>query len=223
MSDVETSVAAVVLAAGRGARMGGANKMAIPLGDVPVLRRTVDAALASTLRPILVVTGHEPEAAHAVLTGCDVTFVHNPQWSEGLSTSLAAGIRAVPASAAGAAILLGDMPLVSAAVLGRLAEAVRSGEDIDAAAPVRAGRRGNPVVWSRRLFPQLLNLTGDAGARSLLESGLVRVMEMAVEDDGPFSDIDSRDDLERLELHLLAERYSGDASAALDGMRSEDA
>lgn len=210
--------AAVVLAAGRGTRMGGANKLATPLDGVPLLRRTVEAALASTLRPVLVVTGHEPERVHETLAGLGVSFVHNPDFAQGLSTSLAAGIRVLPTEVGAAAILLGDMPLVAPALLDRLAQA--AGEGI--AVPVRGGQRGNPVVWPRRFFPELLVLSGDAGARALLAAHADAVVEVPVADDAAFTDIDTRDELERLELHLIAERLGGDASDALDAMRAED-
>lgn len=216
-------VAALVLAAGRGTRMGGANKLASSLDGEPLLRRVVGAALASQLRPVVLVTGHEPDRARAVLDGLDVRFVHNPDYAEGISTSLAAGIRALPADVDAAAVLLGDMPRVSAGLIDRLAAALNPDAGGLIAVPVRAGRRGNPVVWSRRFFPELTTLEGDVGARHLIAANAEAVVEVPVDEDGPFIDVDTRDALERLELHMIAERSDVDATTALDGMQSEDA
>jgi molybdenum cofactor cytidylyltransferase len=216
-------VAAVVLAAGRGTRMGGANKLASPLDGEPLLRRVVASAFASSLRPVVVVTGHEPERAKAVLDGLDVSFVHNPDYAEGISTSLATGIKALPEDVAAAAVLLGDMPRVSPDLIDRLAQALNPEAGGLIAVPVREGRRGNPVVWSRRFFPELITLEGDVGARHLIGANAEAVVEVPVDDDDAFIDVDTRDALELLELHMIAERSDVDASAALDGMQSEDA
>jgi molybdenum cofactor cytidylyltransferase len=215
--------AAVVLAAGQGTRMGGANKLASDLDGEPLLRRVVSSALDSSLRPVVVVTGHEPEKARAVLDGLDVTFVHNPDYAEGISTSLAAGIKALPEDVAAAAVLLGDMPRVSSELTDRLASALNPEAGGLIAVPVREGRRGNPVVWSRRFFPELTTLEGDVGARHLIAANAEAVVEVPVDEDGAFIDVDTRDALERLELHMIAERSDVDPSAALDGMQSEDA
>jgi molybdenum cofactor cytidylyltransferase len=215
--------AAVVLAAGQGTRMGGANKLASDLDGEPLLRRVVSSALDSSLRPVVVVTGHEPEKARAVLHGLDVTFVHNPDYAEGISTSLAAGIKALPEDVAAAAVLLGDMPRVSSELTDRLASALNPEAGGLIAVPVREGRRGNPVVWSRRFFPELTTLEGDVGARHLIAANAEAVVEVPVDEDGAFIDVDTRDALERLELHMIAERSDVDPSAALDGMQSEDA
>jgi molybdenum cofactor cytidylyltransferase len=172
---------------------------------------------------VVVVTGHEPERAKAVLDGLDVTFVHNPDYADGISTSLAAGIKALPEDVAAAAVLLGDMPRVSPGLIDRLAQALNPEAGGLIAVPVREGRRGNPVVWSRRFFPELTTLEGDVGARHLIGANAEAVVEVPVDDDDAFIDVDTRDALELLELHMIAERSDVDASAALDGMQSEDA
>jgi len=215
--------AVVVLAAGRGTRMPHANKLAATLHGEPLVRLAVQSALVASSSPVIVVTGHEPEKVKAALEGLDVTFVHNPDYGEGLSTSLKAGIAALPEDVGAAVVVLGDMPRVSPALIDMLAGALKAGSGQLIAVPVREGRRGNPVAWARQLFPALMALSGDVGARHLIADYAEAVVEVPVEDDGAFTDIDTRDELEMLELHEIAMRSNIDASIALDGMESEDA
>ncbi|HEX8666483.1 MAG TPA: molybdopterin-binding/glycosyltransferase family 2 protein, partial [Beijerinckiaceae bacterium] len=122
------SVAAVVLAAGRSRRMGGPNKLLATIGGVPLVRRAVEAAKGSRASPVIVVTGHQAEAVGAALAGLDATVVHNPDYAEGLSTSLTVGIAALPPAAEAAVVCLADMPGVTAAVIDRLIAAYRPEE-----------------------------------------------------------------------------------------------
>ena len=108
-------IAAIVLAAGRSTRMGGPNKLLAEIGGRPLVRIAAEAALASRARPVIVVTGHQREQVEEALAGLPVRLVHNPDFADGLGTSLKAGIAAVPADADGAIVCLGDMPQVDAA------------------------------------------------------------------------------------------------------------
>jgi molybdenum cofactor cytidylyltransferase len=215
--------AAVVLAAGQGTRMPHAHKLTAPLNGEPLVRRAVSAALASRARPVIVVTGHEGEKVRAALAGLDVVFVDNPDFARGLSTSLRAGIAAVPEEVDRVVVLLGDMPKVEPALIDRLAAAIDPAAGRLIAVPVAQGRRGNPVGWARRLFPALMAIKGDVGARALIAESPELVAEVLAEGEGAFLDIDTRDELEALEIHEIAERADVDARAALDGMKAEDA
>lgn len=215
--------AAIVLAAGQGTRMPHAHKLTAPLNGEPLVRRAVLAALASKARPVIVVTGHEGEKVRAALAGLDVVFVENPDFAQGLSTSLKAGIAAVPEDADRAVVLLGDMPKVEPTLIDRLVAAIDPAAGRLIAVPVAQGRRGNPVAWSRLLFPALMAIEGDVGARALIADEPGLVVEVPVEGEGAFLDIDTRDDLEALEIHEIAEQADVDARAALDGMKAEDA
>ncbi|WGD32331.1 molybdopterin-binding/glycosyltransferase family 2 protein [Ancylobacter sp. WKF20] len=214
---------AVVLAAGRGTRMPHAHKLTADLGGAPLLRRAVQAALASHARPVIVVTGHEAERVRGALAGLNVRFVHNPAYAEGLSTSLRAGIGALPPEVDRAVVLLGDMPKVEFGLVDRLAGALNLAEGRLVAVPVSEGRRGNPVAWSRALFGDLMALSGDVGARHLIAANAEAVVEVPVEGEGAFLDIDTREELEALAIHEIATHADVDAAAALEGMKAEDA
>ncbi|MFS8038436.1 NTP transferase domain-containing protein [Xanthobacter sp. AM11] len=197
--------AAVILAAGRSARMGGGvNKLLAEVGGVPVIRRVAQAALASRAQPVIVVTGHESERIAAALAGLDVVLVHNGAHATGMASSLRAGIGAVPETAAGALVVLGDMPLLSPALLDRLMAAYAPQDGRFIAVPVAGAARGHPVLWSRRYFADLCALEGDVGARHLLAANAEVVAEVPVTGEGAFLDVDTP--------HLLAE-----AQAAVAG------
>lgn len=189
-------VAAIVLAAGRSSRMGGPNKLLAEIGGRPLVRIVAEAALASRARPVIVVTGHQRERVEAALAGLDVVLVHNPAYADGLSASLKAGIAAVPPAADGAIICLGDMPQVDARLIDRLLTAFDPERGALVAVPTIGGKRGNPVVWSRRFFSDLSTLTGDVGARGLIASYPEAVVEVATTDDAALTDVDTPDALD---------------------------
>ena len=188
-------IAAVVLAAGQSTRMGGPNKLTAEIGGKPLVRIAAEEALASRADPVIVVTGHDRERVEAALTGLDVRLVHNPDYAQGLGTSLKTGIAAVPGEADGVVVCLGDMPQVTAALIDRLIAAYDAEKGALVVAPTRDGNRGNPVLWSRRFFPDLMAITGDVGARHVLNNYSEAVVEVPVQEAGAFVDVDTPDAL----------------------------
>jgi molybdenum cofactor cytidylyltransferase len=207
-------IGAVVLAAGRSTRMGGPNKLLAEIGGRPLVRIAAEQALASRARPVVVVTGHQREAVAATLAGLDVTLVYNPDYAQGLSTSLKVGIAALPADVDGAIVCLGDMPQVDAALIDRLIAAFDPDKGAFVVVPTIAGKRGNPVVWSRRFFPDLARLDGDVGARHLIGSYPEAVVEVPVTGRAALIDVDTPDALRavKAELEEIA-RKAGQAPA----------
>jgi molybdenum cofactor cytidylyltransferase len=191
-------IAAIVLAAGRSTRMGVANKLTADIGGMPMVRRVVEAALGSAVSPVLVVTGHQAADVRAALAALEVAFVHNPGYAVGLSSSLKAGIGAVPEAADGALVLLGDMPQIAAAHLDRLMAAFADDEGGAIVVPTHAGKRGNPVLWPRAYFAEILQLEGDAGAKRLLAAHASRVREVDLGTDAIFVDVDTPEALAEL-------------------------
>ena len=182
-------IAGVVLAAGRASRMGS-NKLIAELDGEPIVRRTVRAVLASRARPVVVVTGHEADAVQRALAGLDVRFVHNPAFADGMSTSLRAGVAAAgPVDAA--LICLGDMPRLTADHFDALIDAFRAGDPDEILVPTHDRKRGNPVLWPRRYFAEIATLTGDVGARALLERHADHVRLIATADSAILVDVDT--------------------------------
>jgi molybdenum cofactor cytidylyltransferase len=194
-------VAALVLAAGRASRYRAAGgpeptKLVADYRGEPLARWAARAALASRARPVVVVTGHARDELRAALAGLDVSFVHNPDYAEGLATSLRVGAAALPAAAAGAVVLLGDMPEASAAVVDALIAAFEATPGALAAVALHDGKRGNPVLLGRALFAEVARLAGDEGARGLLAAlPPERIVSVEVADAGVTKDVDRPEDL----------------------------
>ncbi|MEX2298592.1 MAG: molybdopterin-binding/glycosyltransferase family 2 protein [Dongiaceae bacterium] len=184
-------VAAIVLAAGRSTRMGGANKLLAELDGKPLLLHAVDAALTSRVRPVVVVAGNEADRVRAILAGRAVKLVDNPDFAAGLSASLACGLRALPEDVDGAAVLLGDMPRIGPATIDRLIAAFNPTEGRAICVPTFGGKRGNPVLWARRFFAEIEALAGDVGAKHLIGDYADLVAEVAMPDDAVLVDIDT--------------------------------
>ena len=136
------------------------------------------------------------------MKGLDVTFVHNPDFADGLSTSLKAGIAAVPAEVDGAIVCLGDMPQVDGALIDRLLAAFDPDKGALVVLPTVAGKRGNPVVWSRRFFPDLAALEGDVGARHLIVAYPEAVVDVPVSDKSALTDVDTPAALHALKAEI---------------------
>ncbi|HVI31207.1 nucleotidyltransferase family protein [Phenylobacterium sp.] len=191
---------AVVLAAGVGSRFGGGKLLAPYMAGV-LLDGALAAAFAAPARSVTVVTGAEEEAvARAAIRLADrfgqhdrLRMVHAADYALGMAHSLRMGIAGLPGETLGAFVFLGDMPRVPRDILQPMAEAVQAGAL--AAAPVFQGRRGNPVLLAAELFPQVLALTGDAGARQVLADLGDRLALVEAPDDGVLFDVDRAEDL----------------------------
>jgi xanthine dehydrogenase accessory factor len=183
-------IAGVVLAAGMSSRMGK-NKLVMPLHGKPLVRHAVEAALTAALDPVIVVIGHEPAAIRDALGDLPVHFVQNHAFAEGLSTSLRAGIRAVPPTCDGAMILLGDMPDISPELIDRTVSAFDPAQSRTICVATSQGEPGHPVLWGRRFFSGIEQLQGDTGARSLMALYANHVCEVEAVDGAPLTDIDT--------------------------------
>lgn len=185
MSDVAT----LILAAGQGSRFGAEPKLLASFHGKPIIRHVAEAAVGSSARRVIVVTGHRAQEVEQAVFRLAVSIVHNPSFSEGLSTSLKAGFAALPPEARGVVVLLGDMPLVTTDLLDGLIAAWRKQKPF-ALVPTLDGRRGNPVVLSRDAAPMIASLSGDTGA-SLILRGRSDVLEWPVDDPAILQDIDT--------------------------------
>ena len=177
------TTAAIILAAGSSTRMGaGRHKLLLPLGDRPVLAHVIDATLASQARPIILVLGHQADQVRAqiapYITHPDITIIENPVYLDGMSTSMHMGVKtiisngykksALSSHVDSALIMLGDQPMITAQIIDKLVTIyIATGKRI--VAPLYAGKRGSPVFFDASLFPELLEVTGDEGGRTILE------------------------------------------------------
>jgi len=193
-------IAALVLAAGESRRMGDANKLTIPVDGTPMVARVVDAVQQSHARRVIVITGHEPERIKEALSGRDVELVHNPDYAEGIGSSVRVGVAALGDDVDGALVALADMPWVSAEVINRLIDAFTSASELSIFIPRFGGQRGNPVLWGAQHFPELLALAGDVGGKALFQRHASAICYVDVESASVNLDVDTPDALQELAI-----------------------
>jgi molybdenum cofactor cytidylyltransferase len=191
-------IGALLLAAGQSRRMGGPNKLLAEVDGAPMAAHVARRLLASRARPIVAVLGNQAEAVDAALGKLPIERVRNPEFADGLSTSLKRGIAALPSDLDGVLVCLGDMPLISGRHLDRLIAAFNPLEGRAIIVPTRRAKRGNPVLWSKRFFPEMAELAGDVGAKHLIGEHAELVAEVEMDDDAVLVDIDTPEALDAL-------------------------
>ena len=199
-------IAAVVLAAGRSRRMGQA-KLLMPVAGRAIVRHAVEGVLAGGVDSVWVVTGPDGGPIEAALAGLDVQIVVNPAPEEGQAGSVRAGIAALPAPVDTALIALGDQPALEPSIIPALLAARRTSTRPIVAPRYRDGQ-GNPVVFKREIFPELLRLTGDQGARPVIQKEPARVEWVELDLPMP-PDVDTPADYEKIRAKLRAGNQTG--------------
>lgn len=201
MAERTGPIAAVLLAAGSSARMG-TNKLLLPLGGESLLRRAVRRASEAGLDPLVVVLGHDAGRVSGELAGFACRTVLNPDWALGKSASVRAGIASVPLEAVAAVVILADMPLVTAAMLGELARVYRQGS-----APIVASRYGDvhapPMLYDRALFGELVAMEGDGCGKQVVKRHRAEAAVLSWPAEA-LVDLDVPSDYERVQAALEA-------------------
>lgn len=192
-------IAAIILAAGQSRRMGATNKLLAEIDGRAMVNRAVDTVRASKAGPIVIVLGHEANRVRrAIGEGDDISFTENPRFAEGLSTSLVRGLDALPTEIDGVIVCLGDMPRVSADVIDRLVAAFDPLEGRAICIPTHNGKRGNPMLFARRFFDEVREISGDLGARQLTGAYPELTCDVEMSGDGVLLDVDTPDALAKL-------------------------
>lgn len=193
-------ITAILLAAGLSKRLG-LNKLLLPLGDEAVIRKTAKAVLASMVTEVILVTGHEEALVKLAVSGLNMRLAHNPRYAEGQSTSMIAGIEAASEDAEAYLFVLGDQPLLTPQIVnGLIALYEKSRPDALVVAPAFEGRRGNPALFAASLKDELLQASGDAGGRGIIQrletESPGKIVFHRLPNDDIFLDIDTEEDYE---------------------------
>jgi CTP:molybdopterin cytidylyltransferase MocA len=196
----KTGVSAILLAAGVGSRFGG-RKLLAPYRGQPLIEAALSNLADAPVGETVVVVGSDAEELREACEPHGVEIVENPDWAEGMSTSVRAGLRTLGPEARAAVVLLADQPLVGAGAVERLVEAFEGGARV--AVATYGGRLRNPVLFSREVWPLLMDeLSGDEGARPFLRRHQELVVRVPCDGVGDPADVDTAEDLRRLEgLH----------------------
>jgi molybdenum cofactor cytidylyltransferase len=198
-------IAGIVLAAGLSRRMGQ-SKVLMKVGGRAIIRYVVESVLAGGVDSVWVVTGPDVEPIEAALSGIEVQIAENPAPEEGQAGSVRTGIAALPPSVDSVLIALGDQPLLAPSIIPALLAARRTSPKLIVAPRYRDGQ-GNPVVFKREIFPELLRLTGDQGARPIIQKEPTRVEWVELDLPMP-PDVDTPDDYEKIRANLRAGNHA---------------
>jgi molybdenum cofactor cytidylyltransferase len=190
--------AALILAAGASTRFAGGHKLLTEFRGKPMVSHAFELAISAPLDARLVVTGARAGEIAALAEAAGLRSLHNPHFASGLSTSLKAGIAAMPADCEGALILLGDMPLILPETVQAIVAAAQGNPALVAIVPTYREEWGHPVLLRRTLFGEIAKLQGDQGARSLLKSRR-DILTLAIDDSGILADLDTREALVEFE------------------------
>ncbi|KPH05070.1 nucleotidyltransferase family protein (plasmid) [Rhizobium acidisoli] len=191
------SVAIVILAAGKASRMGGGgkHKLLAEFDGLPLVRRSALTALGSDAASVVVVTGHRRRDIETALGGLALTLVDNPDYADGMASSLAAGLSSKHADGAdGILVMLADMPGISTAHLDRLISAFGHAGGKAVVRAVSRAKPGNPVILPRSLHDSVRRLEGDVGARGIIAACDLPVLDVDI-GDAAHLDVDTPDDL----------------------------
>ncbi len=171
------NIAAILLAAGSSRRMG-ANKLLLNADGQPMVRHAAILCQSAGLSPIIAVLGHESEQVEQALSGLQVDCVLNNNHTTGMASSLTTGLAALPAETQAVLICLSDMPLVTPSDIENLCAAFAPAQGRAICIPTHEGRRGNPVLLGRQIFPALAGLSGDQGAKPIIQQHAHLVAEI---------------------------------------------
>ncbi len=192
MTAPATDIPVIVLAAGRSSRMRGVDKLMQRVDNVPLIRRQADLARSVTRGPVIVALPPAPHPRYGALAGCDLRCLAVPQADEGMNASLRTAVAALPDNAGAAMILLADLPALTANDLCCVLQSVDlNSRTLIWRGTTSVGEPGHPVVFAASLFPRLRQLTGDGGARELVQSVGYRVALIALPDNHARLDLDT--------------------------------
>ncbi len=196
MSVTNKKIAGVILAAGSASRMGQ-TKQLLPFKNNTLLGQVVQNARESSLHEIIVVLGHSADEIEKAIDLSGTKVVRNTAYSKGQSTSLIKGLEKVSSVCDAAIFLLGDQPLVTAAIINRLINEFKI-STAPIVIPYCNGKRGNPVIIARSLFHRLKSLSGDTGPRVLFDEFKKSILKVSIPDKAILIDVDTKDDYKKL-------------------------
>ena len=201
-------ISAVILAAGESRRMGKQNKLLLPIGGEALLAKLIKSVCASDVGQVLVVIGHEAEKIRRELNNFPLSFVYNPNFREGMTSSIKSGVKEVSPACDGFLICLADMPLVNTSEINKLIHAYvqnRIKEKRLIVVPVFQGKRGNPVLFSSEFRNDILEHKKESGCKEIIMNNSESVKEIEMDDDNMLLDVDTLDDYQRLTENFLIE------------------
>ena len=193
-------ISAVILAAGESKRMGKQNKLLLPVAGEALLVKLIKSVCDSDVGQVIVVIGHEAEKIRRKLNNFPLSFVYNPNFSEGMTTSIKSGVKEVSPDCDGYMICLADMPFINTSEINKLIHAYtqnRINEKRLIGIPVYQGHHGNPVLFSTEFREDILEHKMEYGCKGVIMNNFESVKEIEMDDDSMLLDVDTLEDYQR--------------------------
>ena len=193
-------ISAVILAAGESKRMGKQNKLLLPVAGEALLVKLIKSVCDSDVGQVIVVIGHEAEKIRRKLNNFPLSFVYNPNFSEGMTTSIKSGVKEVSPDCDGYMICLADMPFINTSEINKLIHAYaqnRIKKNRLIVIPVYQGHRGNPVLFSTEFREDILEHKMEYGCKGVIMKNFESVKEIEMDDDSMLLDVDTLEDYQR--------------------------
>ncbi len=185
-------ISAILLAAGESKRMGKPKQL-MPFGQNTVVEQVIDNLLSSVVNEVIVVVGYRAEEVIKSIVGKPVKIAINPNYQQGMSTSIIAGLNLVDSRAQAVMLALGDQPLINSQTINRLIAEFYN-HDKGIATPTYQGGRGHPIIFAIKYKEKLLELKGDIGGRQIVKDHPDDILEVAVNSQSIITDIDTISD-----------------------------
>ena len=185
-------VSSILLAAGKSKRMGKPKQL-MPWGQSTMIEQTIDNLMGSAVNEIIVVLGHRAEEVIKIIATKPIKLTINPDYEQGMSTSIIAGLNLVDSQAQAVMLALGDQPLIDCQTINRLIEEFYN-HDKGIAIPTYQGGRGHPIIFAIKYKEKLLELKGDMGGRQIVKDHPNDILEVAVDAESIITDIDTISD-----------------------------
>jgi len=185
-------LSAILLAAGESKRMGEPKQL-MPLGSSTLVGQAIDNLLNASVDETIVVVGHKAEEITKAIATKPVKIMLNPNYRQGMSTSIIAGLILVDPKSQAVMLALGDQPLVASQTINQLIEAFHN-QNKGIAVPTHQGKRGHPIIFAIRYKPELMELEGDIGGREILQRHPEDILEVAVDSESVITDINTQED-----------------------------
>lgn len=187
-------VSVTILAAGSSSRMGAENKLLLPVNGMPMIRQVVNTVLKTKLSPVHLVTGFDRKNILEAVSNLSINEVYNPNWSQGMASSIYSAVSSLSENVDGNMIVLGDMPNIRATTLNQLCDEFVNFEGDRIIYPLYNGRQANPVIFPRKYFKKILSSTGDRGCKKVLNQYPEDAVGIPITSDEVILDCDTKDD-----------------------------
>ena len=185
-------ISAILLAAGQSKRMNGVNKLTKEIQGIPLIKLSVKNILASSINELIIVLGHQKEIIEKLIDKNEkIKFVFNKDFENGMASSIKTGLNNLSEKTEAFFICLGDMPMVNHDIYNQL---IKSKGNKEIIVPTYKGQQGNPVLFNKSMKEKIMDITGDVGAKKILELNKDKTLNLEINDQGITKGFDTQND-----------------------------